>query len=427
MSTQTPRRGMRPRDALGRIGERHAFAAGLAGLAVIAFGIWIAATSVNTPPLSSPLRIRAIVPAAAPIIRAGDDIRVGGVRVGAVVKVAPTHDAREVTLAIETGTVGQGASVQVRQQGFSGSVFLELTRGDPAHPLAREAIIPLSRSGTNVDLVTIAGAFDTDSRHAITQSLAGYGGGLAGRGEDLSATIGALPELTRDLPRVADGLTPAPGVLDDLMHQFALSASGFAPVHDGSLAPFLSDSRASFAVTAAQAPAIGQLIENLPGFENASEAALPIAEPLLSQAGAMARELAPALADVHSSLPALNALLADAGDLPALSRIAQAAQPVLREGVALEPELAAASAPLAPFFSSYQSLAQGVNPYDHDIVRSLQLFKQWTGFPYADGMASGQKAVRFGPVFTCANHSLPYPAPGQAATVHATGLPQGTC
>lgn len=414
----------RPRSVLKRLGERHATPIGVALVAVVAFLSWIAATSVNTAPFSSPLSLHAVVPADAPILRAGDEVRIGGVRVGDIRSVQPVSGGRLVTFDLTHGKAGRNATITVRQRGFSGSVYLQLAVGDTSHPLAAGATIPRSRTTATTDLASIAAAFGGDVRSALTNALVGYGGGLANRADDINTMLADLPALTADVQPVARGLTPTPGALAGLLHELNRTAAGFSPPGNTDLGRLVSAAHVTVAVTAQQRRSLQQLIDNLRPFEDQALTTLPVADPLLTAATAMSRRLTPAVAQLNAALPDLNSLLAEKGNLPQLTALSHGADPVLLRATPLLPELTPVGQSLAPFFNPLRPFANYLEPYRADLIQDMQLFNQWTQFRYAEGIASGARAVRFGPVFTCAHPQNAYPQPGQSKTLRAASLAQ---
>ena len=416
------RLGHRQRRGIRRDRQRYAFAVGVAVLAVVAVFSWIAYRSVNVAPFASPFALRAVVPADAPILIPGDEVRIGGVRVGDVTRVSPVANGRLVAFNVDHGPIGSDARVTVGQQGFSGAVFLELSRGNADRPLREGATIERARSATNVDLSRIAAVFTADVRSALTHSLVGYGAGLAGQGANINALLGGLPTLADDIQPVAHGLTPRPGVLSDLLAQLNRTAAGFAPPGTDELGPLVSDLAGTLAVTAGRSGAIGRLIDELRPFEDQALATLPITDPLLSAATAMSRRLSPALAELDQALPSLNALLGSGPDLPYLGRLGLAANPVLRDGTPVLGDLTPVGLTVPPLFAGLVPLANYLGPYRGDLIGDMQLFENWSQNAYQAGLAGGAKAVRFSPVFTCNQPSRPYPAPGQAAHDHASSL-----
>ncbi|MHB8691033.1 MAG: MlaD family protein [Solirubrobacteraceae bacterium] len=413
---QRQRRGTR------RARQRYAFPVGIVVLAIVAAFSWIAYRSVNVAPFANPFQLHAVVPADAPILIPGDEVRIGGVRVGDITQVSPVATGRLVAFNIDHGPVGSNATVTVGQQGFSGAAFLDLSLGNARHTLREGATIDLAQTATNVDLATIATAFTAKVRSAITQSLVGYGGGLAGQGTNINTLLGSLPTLAEDIQPVAHGLTPQPGVLADLFGQLGHTAAGFATPHPGELGALVRAFAGTLSVTARRSGAVGDLIDQLRPFEDQALTTLPLTDPLLGAATTMSRRLTPALAELHQALPSLNALLGSGRDLPYLARLAHAAQPVLREGTPVLDELTPVGLTIPPLFAGLVPLANYLTPYRGDLIRDMQLFENWSQNAYQVGLASGAKAVRFSPVFTCSQLSRVYPAPGQSATDHASSL-----
>jgi ABC-type transporter Mla subunit MlaD len=211
-------------------------------------------------------------------------------------------------------------------------------------------------------------------------------------------------------------------VLSDLIRQLGRTASGFAPPGTEDVGPLVAYADRTVAATAGNRGAIGHLLDLLRPFEDQALRTLPTATPLLVEATTMSQQLSPALAQLHAALPRLNALLSRARDLPALTQLANSALPVLASGVKLLPSLTPVGATLPPLFAALVPLANYLAPYRQDMLRDMQLFEAWSQFGYPNGLASGAKAVRFSPVFTCSQLSKPYPRPGESATVHASSL-----
>ena len=413
---QRQRRGTR-RDR-----QRYAFPVGIAVLAIVAVFSWIAYRSVNVAPFANPFQLQAVVPADAPILIPGDEVRIGGVRVGDVTRVSPAATGRLVAFNIDRGRIGIEATVTVGQQGFSGAAFLELTRGNTRYPLREGATIDRAQTATNVDLATVAAAFTANVRSALTRSLVGYGGGLAGQGTNINALLGSLPTLAEDIQPVAHGLTPQPGVLADLFAQLGHTAAGFATPRPGELGALVTALARTLSVTARRSGALGELIDQLRPFEDQALTTLPLTDPLLGAATTMSRRLTPALAELRQALPSLNALLDSARDLPYLGRLARAAQPLLSDGTPVLGDLTPIGLTVPPLFAGLVPLANYLTPYRSDLIRDMQLFENWSQNAYQVGLASGAKAVRFSPVFTCSQLSRVYPPAGQSANDHASSL-----
>src|SRR5882757_4268177 len=137
-----------------------------AGLVVVAVMILISVVSVmaiNGLPFSHPFKLKAIVPADAPIVRSGDEVRVAGQRVGQVRDISLTPEGRQISMDIDDGSVSTDATATVRLRGLAGAVFVDLTRGSGAGaPSGFE--IPASSTSTGTQLTDVIAAFGDDVR-----------------------------------------------------------------------------------------------------------------------------------------------------------------------------------------------------------------------------------------------------------------------
>src|SRR5204862_225164 len=102
-----PDRAMSTARALDSL-DRHRLALGvLVAVAGLAAAV-ISVQSINGLPFSHPYRVDAIVPADAPIVRSGDEVRIAGQPVGEVRGVSLTPAGREVSIELDHGVIGAG-------------------------------------------------------------------------------------------------------------------------------------------------------------------------------------------------------------------------------------------------------------------------------------------------------------------------------
>jgi hypothetical protein len=141
-----------------------------------------------------------------------------------------------------------------------------------------------------------------------------------------------------------------------------------------------------------------------------------VADPVLRDAAAMAADLSPGIAALRSALPDLNRLLARRANLLQLSRLTDAADPVLRSGVPLLSAANPLSRTLKPFIDPLVPIARYFSPYKDDIVGALAGLADTGTGKYNVGLAYGKGAIRFTPVFTCMTGRDPYPTPNQGIT-----------
>ena len=155
---------------------------------------WISIVAINGVPFAGGYKVRALVPAGAPLLKDGDDVRIAGRRAGQVKKVSYSQGGALVSMNLDKGPIGPGARAVVRLRGLAGAVYVELHRGDTSHPLDEDALIPRSATSAGTQLTDVVEGFHADTRAALSKTLSGYGIGLAGNGDELNHALAVLPE-----------------------------------------------------------------------------------------------------------------------------------------------------------------------------------------------------------------------------------------
>lgn len=413
---------LRVLNSLARLETRHSVPVGIAVTLVVAFLTWTVVQAVNSVPFTNPYRANAVVAADAPIIRPGDEVRVAGRRAGQVRAVKYVRDGRRVEFALDKGRLGRDASATVRQRGFSGSVYLLLKRGDTNRPMPEGGTIPISRTSATDQLASVVTAFDRETQTALTGSLVGYGGGLGGRGPDVNRAIGDLRQLTEDGTRVLQALTPAPGDLTGMIDNMRRTARGFSGPGPTSLEGLLAHLRATVDVVDQRRASLAALADVLRPVDDEIEHTLPIADPLLRDVRRVADRLTPALAQFRSTFPALSGLLRDAEKVADLGRLSAALGPAAHAGGPAVKALLPVGETLAPLAEPTGLLGRFLDPYREDLVQTMVNFQNFSRHRYVEGKASGEAAVRFTPIFTCAPARQTY-APPSAAWRERTAAP----
>jgi hypothetical protein len=203
-----------------------------------------------------------------------------------------------------------------------------------------------------------------------------------------------------------------------MLHEADRTVIGLAGQRPGDFGAMLAATPPALDALASPSAKLGESIDRLRPFSDQAQAVLPIADPVLSNASAAARALDPAVSALEQALPSLRSLVRQAPTLAQLSRLAHALTPTLDAARPALVDLWPAAASLAPLTDGIYPLAAWAAQYPQELVGGPEGFVKWGGFTYADGVASGAKAVRFAPVFTCSPGRDPYPAPGQAIKDH---------
>jgi phospholipid/cholesterol/gamma-HCH transport system substrate-binding protein len=291
---------------------------------VVIVAVFLAYNANNGLPFVSTYNLKAKVPNADALVK-GNEVRVGGVRVGIVRSVIPVqledgNVAAELSLSLDKSVdpLPVDSTITIRPKSALGLKFLQVTPGDSKEGFAAGETIPLAASKPEpVDIDQFFDMFDKPTRDAIRQSQAGFGNALAGRGPQLNEAIGALRRAVVNgqpvLRKIVEPGTNFGGfwrALEDL-------SATVAPVAVEQASMFVALDRTFAAFARVSRPFVQETIEKSAPTEDVVNAALPRIRPFLEDAGRFFTALQPgakALGDtspviaesLHAGVPALN-------------------------------------------------------------------------------------------------------------------------
>ena len=394
---------------------------GLAVLLAVGLAAYLSTISISGLPWSSPYEVRIALPPGAPLLHAGDDVRIGGERAGQVKSVALAIDRRTVavaTLSLGAGyRIGGGAGARIRPLGLAGAVYVDLDPGNIGRPRPSGSLI---QAAAGVQVTDLIGAFDLATRRALQEVLTGYGTGLAGRGVQAGNAIARAPGLLANLTATAHDLTATPGSLTRAIGDSTTLARALAPPGSDTLASDAGEAAAVAGTAGERAGAIATTIGALPRLELTASGVLPGADALLAQAGGAAHDLIPGVSALAAALPSLGRLERLGRPVATLGRLAASAAPALRALTPVLGRLLGPASGLTPLSDPVAELAGFLIPYRAELVQAPLGFTRWGGFTYDFGTGAGHRAVRFSMVLTCAHARDPYPQPGEAARDRST-------
>jgi ABC-type transporter Mla subunit MlaD len=391
----------------------------LLGLIVAAIGLlmaWVAWVSVNGIPLQNRYEVKVEVAADAPILKKGDSVRVAGRFAGLITDVEPDDGHVLVTAELrpEFAPIGNDARANVKVRSIIYLTYLELFPGDVDDPMAEGGTIPLARSGSGVDLLEVVQLFDKKARTAIEDGVTSAGTGVAGRGEDLNATLADLGAAAPDFTSQVQAATSDPGAIAAIISGAARTARGLRGSGGEDFGGLVVAGSSVVGAIAAHEVELGDAIELLRPFEDEVAVAASLADPLLTDAAAAAEELNPAAQALAKALPEVNKVLA-LGDQIRIetARLTEAINPVLAAAAPVLHDLYPTVASIKPLLGPLRTLVDGVAPYTHDIRLAGRGIISATDNSIPFGQtAPGNPALRFAPVLTCHRARDPYPKPG---------------
>ncbi|HEY1853971.1 MAG TPA: MlaD family protein [Solirubrobacterales bacterium] len=291
---------------------------------VIIVAVFLAYNANNGLPFVSTYDLKARLPNADALLK-GNEVRIGGVRVGVVKSVVPVNEgngkvAAEVSIALDKTAepLPVDSTIMVRPKSPLGLKYLQITPGHSSKGFKAGATIPVAQAKPEpVDIDQFFDMFNEKTRNAIRKNLAGFGNALAGRGPQLNEAIGALRRLAvvgqPVLRTVVSPSTDFGGFWEALE---ALSAT-VAPVAETQASMFVALDQTFAAFAHVSRPYIQETIEKSPPTLDEVNADLPVLRPFLHdsarfftalQPGARALgETSPVIAEaLHAGVPALN-------------------------------------------------------------------------------------------------------------------------
>lgn len=315
---------MRNRSGLSGVASNPILVGAVTVLIVIV-AVFLAYNANNGLPFVSTYNLKARVPNADALVK-GNEVRIGGVRVGVVKKVVavPLSDGRvaaELSLSLDKSAepLPVDSTITVRPKSALGLKFLQVTPGDSKKGFEAGETIPVTAAQPEpVDIDEFFDMFDEPTRKAIRQNLAGFGNALAGRGPQLNEAFGALRRAVESgQPALRKIVEPSSNFAGFWRSLEALSAT-VAPVAETQASMFIALDRTFAAFARVSRPYIQETIEKSPPTLDEVNADLPAIRPFLVDSARFftalrpgVRALAktsPVIADsLHAGIPVLNA------------------------------------------------------------------------------------------------------------------------
>jgi ABC-type transporter Mla subunit MlaD len=285
---------------------------GAATILVVLVAVFLAYNANRGLPFVPTYELKAEVPSAANLV-VGNDVRVGGARVGIVSGIeaqrqddGSTIAVLDLTLERDAGPLPVDSTLIVRPRSALGLKYVEITRGTSSDGFDDGATIPLaSATPVPVEFDEVLGMFDEPTRAAAAENTIGFGDAFAGRGESINTAIGAFPPLLRDVVPVARNLSAPDTNLRRFFAELGDAAAIVAPAAEAQAELFVNLDTTFRALRNVARPYIQDSISGgVPALETAIRT-LPLQRPFLRNTEALFRELQPGAAALRASAPTL--------------------------------------------------------------------------------------------------------------------------
>jgi virulence factor Mce-like protein len=291
---------------------------------VVIVAVFLAYNANNGLPFVSTYDLTALLPNADALVK-GNEVRIGGARVGTVRSVRPVQlgDGRvaaALSLKLDKSAepVPVDSTLLIRPKSPLGLKYLQITPGSSRRGFPPGGTIPLSAARPEpVDIDQFFDMFDERTRNAIRRNLAGFGNALAGRGPQINGTISVLRRLVES-GQPALRTIVAPGTnfggfwraLEDL-------SATVAPVAEQQASMFVALDRTFAAFARVARPYIQETISKGPPALDTANADLPALRPFLRDSARFFTALQPGAKALGETSPTIEAAL-KAG-IPALN------------------------------------------------------------------------------------------------------------
>jgi phospholipid/cholesterol/gamma-HCH transport system substrate-binding protein len=296
---------------------------GAATTLVTIVAVFLAYNANNGLPFVPTYELKADVPSAANLVK-GNEVRIGGSRVGVVSAIAPQqHKDGSVTalltMKLQTNVkpLPKDSTLIVRARSALGLKYVEITLGPrrlpdgkPAPSFQDGATIPLKNATPQpVEIDQVFNMFDKRTRLASRVNLFEFGNAFAGRGASLNETIEILPALLPNLEKVTRNLSLRDTNLRNFFRSLGATAGEVAPVAQQQASLFVNLDITFRALAGIARPFIQEGISEGPPTLDTGIRVFPFQQVFLANNEALFRELRPGAAALRRAAPDLASAL----------------------------------------------------------------------------------------------------------------------
>jgi phospholipid/cholesterol/gamma-HCH transport system substrate-binding protein len=302
--------------------------AGVAAFACVAALVAFALLTTGAGGKNHTYAVRAIFDDAGNII-SGEDVKIGGVKVGTVGSVTATATAKAaVVLKIENPgfqSFRSDASCEIRPQALIGEKYVDCLPTQPRvegtplppplhkipnrHEGSGQYLLPVQNTHSPVDVDLLGDISRLPERQRFTIILNEFGAGLAGRGSDLNAVIRRANPALQEFDRVLAILASENHVLAKLAVDSDKALAPFARVREH-VADFIVQSNTVAQAGAATRGSLARSLQLFPQF-------LEQLGPAMERLGRFADQTTPTFTDLGKAASGINQTFTG---LPAFSK-----------------------------------------------------------------------------------------------------------
>lgn len=296
---------------------------GAATVLVIVVAVFLAYNANSGLPFVPTYSLKVDVPNAANLVK-GNEVRVGGARVGVVDTIDPVnHPDGSVTarlgLKLETTIkpLPKDSTILIRSKSALGLKYVEITKGTSTQGYTDGATVAISQAKPKqVEFDEVLSTFDKPTRDASRANLSEFGRALAGRGTNINAALQSLNPLLQNLVPVMKNLSAPETKLARLFQALGRTAGDVAPVAETQASLFINLDTTFAALAKVARPYIQDSITGGVPAQDAAIKGLPVQRPFLLNTQRFFADLRPGVKALRTAAPILtDALVVGTGTL----------------------------------------------------------------------------------------------------------------
>ncbi len=318
-------------------------------------------------------------------------VRIGGRNVGQVLrpKVVDGKAVVELQMNPDVEPLRSDSTVRVRPRSPIGVRFVELTPGTKGEPLKDGDLIPATQTSAATELDTTLNTLDAERRERVQDLLAGFGGGVAGRGESIGDLLEKGAPGLNAMARLAKPINDRPNAARGFISGSEGAAAAADPVRETIRRGFGQGSAALDAF-ADNGEALKETLREAPAALASLQTGMRQADPLLREVRALSRTSLAALRPAPAGLRELNRLQDEAtpglkAARSTLTKVDEATDPTIDLLQTIDPILPAASEALATSLPIMDRLSE----HECDIAYFAETWGSMLGF----GIPGGEKKI----------------------------------
>ena len=314
----------------------------------------------------------------------GADVRIAGVNVGKVVGLSlDERDSRTLAtleLSRQYAPIPRDTRATLRIKTLLGETYVELSTGDQAAgELPDGGRLPDGQVEPDVTLDQILSTFDPATRQAFQTWMQAQAQAVIGRGQDINAALGSLPEFVDSGEGLLATLDQQSAAVRGLIANTGTFFSAISQ-RTGELSGLITAADNLFQTTAQRNQDLADVFKALPAFELQSRLALPALTAFAQQADPVVRALEPIASELTQTF-GTTARLA-----PQLRELFNRLGPTVTASARGLPALDEILGQVPPLLGAFEPFLQNANP----MVRYIGLFKPEIASFFANVTAATQ-------------------------------------